>query len=32
MKILTEEWVEAFGKAINENPDYKKIPVYKKTL
>ncbi|NVM38306.1 MAG: SCP2 sterol-binding domain-containing protein [Candidatus Lokiarchaeota archaeon] len=23
MKILSEEWVEAFGKAINENPDYK---------
>ena len=23
MRILTEEWVEAFGKAINENPNYK---------
>ncbi len=23
MKILTEEWVEAFGNALNENPDYK---------
>jgi putative sterol carrier protein len=23
MKILTEEWVEEFGKAINNNPDYK---------
>ena len=23
LKILTEEWVEAFGKAINENPNYK---------
>lgn len=23
MKILTEEWVEAFGKALNENPNYK---------
>jgi len=23
LKILTEEWVEAFGKAINDNPNYK---------
>ena len=23
LKILTEEWVEAFGKAINKNPNYK---------
>ncbi len=23
IKILSEEWVEAFGKAINENPNYK---------
>ena len=23
MKILTEEWLEAFGKAINDNPAYR---------
>ena len=23
VKILTEEWVKAFGKAINDNPNYK---------
>ncbi|MFW9942282.1 MAG: SCP2 sterol-binding domain-containing protein [Candidatus Thorarchaeota archaeon] len=23
MKIFSEEWVEAFGKAINDNPNYK---------
>lgn len=23
IKILSEEWVEAFGKAINANPNYK---------
>ncbi|MFX1314740.1 MAG: SCP2 sterol-binding domain-containing protein [Promethearchaeota archaeon] len=23
VKILTEEWVKAFGDAINENPNYK---------
>ena len=23
VKILTEEWVKAFGNAINENPNYK---------
>ncbi|MFX1495154.1 MAG: hypothetical protein ACFFBZ_12785, partial [Promethearchaeota archaeon] len=22
MKILTKEWLEAFGKAINDNPAY----------
>ena len=23
MKIFSEEWVEAFGKAINDNPNYR---------
>ncbi len=28
MKILTEEWVKAFGEAINVNPNYKEAAAW----